>query len=326
MATAAGFKDVQVVYGYLREPKDNTHRVKKQLNNHAWCSVKVEGEYRFFDCWLASPYHPQNNNKMELHWFMTSPLDMVMTHLPEKEEDQHLQPSLSPSSFFQLPYFRHSFHWYQIDLLQHHLGEDVENNKAFFVSLKIQSDIGCYAETESDDGTCHRALAQSLVDEHENRTYNIKAVLPPNKKKGWLKIYAGPRASPSNLHQLPINKSCYPLVICYPLTSTKYYMPLEFVQLYVGSHEFYIQEPQCYQLYKSQSCEFRIKGMPTHNQIHHKLAVKSPSGRLFKLLYYPQDLTYTSAITITELGKWSLVYLLHHTGGWCTIASWDCST
>ncbi|KAI9251274.1 hypothetical protein EDC94DRAFT_289493 [Helicostylum pulchrum] len=317
-------------------PKDTDKLENTKLPiNHAWCSVKIDGEYRFIDCWLASPFYAQNETKMEPHWFLTQPLDMIMTHLPKDPNNQFLGPPLTQHAFFSLPHVRNAFFWHQLQVLE--FKSQAENaNGVFYLSLKLDKHISCYAETEGDDGTTTRGLAQCLTDEH--RICKIKAVLPPHQSQGWLKVYAGTKLAKSSTtthHPQPeiVHKNHYPLAMCIRIrirqpTSRTVVEPFDFVQLYMDHNEFYIQEPQCHRLYPLQKYNFSIRGnrLDNYNRAtaHHKLAIKSPGGRLIKLMYYPQDQTYDGTVTVSEAGKWSLICLLHHTGGWYTVASWTC--
>ncbi|KAI9472238.1 MAG: hypothetical protein EXX96DRAFT_622413 [Benjaminiella poitrasii] len=349
MAKAAGFEDAHVIYGYLKVPKDTVKTALESKDflpgNHAWCLVRIEGEYRMIDCWLASPFYPQNENKLEPHWFLTKPIDMIMTHIPESQQDQYLNPPLSPDDFFRLPYVRNPFFWYRMEIIAYHV-ELVKSKDIFYVSLKLHQPpntaINCYAETEAEDGTIARGLAQCLTTENDDRLCKVKAVLPPHQYSGWLKIYAGPakqmNASSGHQQETTIQHTHYPLALCMYISDRSKECnalleaagPFDFVQLYTYPNEFYIQEPQCYYLYPLQTYHFcvraNVRSMEQRRATmhHHKLAIKSPGGKLVKLMYYPQDQTYDCTVTITEAGEWSLICLQHHTGGSYTVASWSC--
>ncbi|PHZ11104.1 uncharacterized protein RHIMIDRAFT_244952 [Rhizopus microsporus ATCC 52813] len=331
MVIAAGFEDARVIYGYLKAPMDTIDKAEQPLPvNHAWCAVKIEGEYRFVDCWLASPFHPHNDNKMEPHWFLTLPLDMVMTHLPEQKKYQYISPSITPYAFFSLPYIRNTFFWHRLRVLKYHVHQSSEDQDGiFYLSMKVQPNISCYAEIEADDGSTARGLAQCLTDDRNSRICKVKAVLPSHQTGGWLKVYAGPKIIPSNnaaIQQDVVCKTHFSLAMCVRVTSERQCSPFDFVKLYADYNEFYVQEPQCYQLYPLQTYHFCIRGARSdYKAVHHKLAIKSPNGKLYKLMYQPQDQTYEGTVTVSVAGKWFLICLLHHTGGWYTVAEWSCS-
>lgn len=263
-----------------------------------------------------------------------------MTHLPKDPLNQFLDPPITQHAFFSLPHVRNPFFWYRMRILSfkgHHPSsgqQEDDKDGVFYLSLKLkESNTSCYAETEADDGSISRGLAQCLTDDHDHRICKIKAVLPPGQTSGWLKIYVGPKKIIASTHQqqqeIMIHKNHYPLAMCIRVTQSRpTSTPFDFVQLYVDHNEFYVQEPQCYKLYPLQTYHFCIRGNRLDSQnraTHHKLAIKSPSGRLFKLMYYPQEQTYDGTVTVKEAGKWSLICLLHHTGGWYTAANWTCN-
>ncbi|KAI9268320.1 hypothetical protein BDA99DRAFT_546509 [Phascolomyces articulosus] len=326
--------EAQVIYGYLRGHNDIMAADGMPAENHAWCSVKVGGEYRFVDCWLASPYYPTNMSKMESHWFLCPPLDMIYTHFPTNPVDQYLEPPISITSFFALPYACLPFFHHHIQVLQYDPSNLIDD-AICHITLQVDPDIACYAEVETRSQldvtrtqlVRTRGLAQCLDNEDQRgRICKIKAQLPSDQWMGWLKIYAGPRIIPSTIgQQEKVNSKHYPLALSLRLSRQqqqqhKQFLPFEFVQLHLCQYEFYVQEPQCHQLYPLQKYHFSVKS----NQMHHKLAIRSPSGRLYKLMYYPHDHTYDGTITVGEVGQWTLVCLLHHAGGLYVVASWDC--
>ncbi|KAG0190668.1 cytokinesis protein 3 [Apophysomyces sp. BC1034] len=337
MAVAAGFEEARIVFGYLRAAKDTFDSAVLSdgsiTNNHAWCAVKVDGEYRFVDCWLASPYQPQNDNKMEPHWFLAKPSDLIYTHFPLNRTDQFLEPPISAGTFFSLPHVLTPFFWHKMQVIDFSAGTlELVDDQVCHLSIRVDSDIACYAEVEarSNSGSIvQRGLAQCQSMQINGKTETVckvKAVLPPNHVMGWLKIYAGPRVHPRQQHhhhhhQDKINPSHYPLALYFQLTHTGESRSFEFVQLHTNHYDFYVQEPQCYHLYPLQTYNFRVHG---GSSVHHKLAIRSPSGRLYKLMYYPQDYTYDGSVTVSEVGVWSLICLLHHAGGWSVVASWEC--
>ncbi|ORY98456.1 hypothetical protein BCR43DRAFT_530080 [Syncephalastrum racemosum] len=341
MALAAGFDEASIVDGYLRGPKDSLESTMDGVTgNHVWCSVKVDGEYRFVDCWLASPWHPQNEGRLESHWFLCTPGDMIYTHYPSEAADQYLEPPISITTFFTLPYVCVPFFWHHMAVTEYQPGccDIVEDDQVCHLTLRVDPDVACYAEVEtrSHKPTATvtavektRGLAQCYFDSAGERLCKIKAVLPPDQPMGWLKIYAGPRVKPVGEHQQArqekINSQHYPLALVFKLT--RQHPPITdrarpafmFVQLHVCPDEFYINEPQCYQLYPLQTYNFSIK-----SDHHHKLAIRSPGGKLFKLMYFPQDHIYNGSVTVGEAGQWSLICLLNHAGGWYVVASWHC--
>lgn len=251
---------------------------------------------------------------------------MIMTHFPKSSHDQYLNPPLNSQAFFSIPYVRQPFFRHGLKVLKYK--HQLEEKGVFYMSLRMERNIHCYAETEAEDGTIVRGLSQCRTDGNY-RDCEIKGVLGPQQTCGWLKIYAGPKLvrSMNGPHHAGLSETVqrhhYPLAMCIFIQQEKQEEnPFDFVQLYLDPNEFFIQEPQCYRLYPLQTYDFSIHHWGSST--HHKLAIKSPGGKLVKLMYYPQDQTYDGKVTVSETGQWSLICLLHHTGGWYTVATWSC--
>ncbi|KAL0096246.1 hypothetical protein J3Q64DRAFT_1706913 [Phycomyces blakesleeanus] len=319
MARAAGINDTQVICGYCRGPKDTLKDAFEDgylVQNHAWCSIKVEGEYRMVDCWLASPNHPLNEG-VESHWFLTTPLSMIHTHLPSDDRDQYLDPPLYLSSFLSLPHVWIPFFSHHIQVVDFDPSTlTLVDNQTYHLTIRMDPDTACCVQVECQDGTLVRGLAQ-LEPSSNHRTYKIKAVLPLDTHAGWLQVYCGPRSTFVAEQQT----SPYSLAMSFPLKHTGKTRAFEFVKLHPNHEEFFIDEPQCYQIYPRQPYSFRII---KDDSRHPKMAIKSPTGKIFKLLYTPQDHSYTGNITVTEIGQWTLVCLYHHAERWQTVANWEC--
>ncbi|ORX50816.1 hypothetical protein DM01DRAFT_1363563 [Hesseltinella vesiculosa] len=358
MALAAGMEEARVVFGYLRAPKDTIENA-----SHAWCCVKIEGEYRFVDCWLAFPSQPQNKYQIEEHWFLTKPPDMIYTHFPCEPHDQCLEPAISLETFFALPYVWPTFFAHRLKMIRYNPDTlIVTDDQMCHLTIRVDPNTICIAMVETEDGQVMRALAQcrfaQTIDGHPEKVYKIKAVLPKNAPHGWLKLFVAPLEwldthmfyrpdMPSNdINSMVDNYSgngghmssstamtltlqVPDLAAVFPLTqhvsghvrSALPEHPFGFVHLHPCQYEFNVQEPQCYYLYPLQTYNFFIRG----GESHHKLAIRSPGGKLFKLMYYPQDHLYDGSVTLSEVGKWTLICLTHNSTGWLVVATWMCT-
>lgn len=120
MALAAGIEDVGVVKGYIRGPMDV---FSKDVSppNHAWNVVRIDGTYRFIDCCLASPYHPAHYpnrpSGASPFYFLTSPMDLVLSHFPTFMTYQYIAPAIPPQVFVRLPFVRPAFFDYGLNLV-----------------------------------------------------------------------------------------------------------------------------------------------------------------------------------------------------------------
>lgn len=120
MALAAGIEDVGVVKGYIRGPMDVFSK-DVPPPNHAWNVVRIDGTYRFIDCCLASPYHPAHypNRPSGVlpFYFLTSPMDLVLSHFPTFLTYQYIAPAIPPQVFVRLPFVRPAFFDYGLNLV-----------------------------------------------------------------------------------------------------------------------------------------------------------------------------------------------------------------
>jgi len=112
MALAAGIEDIGVVKGFIKGPMDVFSKEVPPAN-HAWNVVRIEGQYRFIDCCLASPFHPAHypNRPQQAasFYFLTSPMDLVMSHFPTFLTYQYIMPSIPPQIFLKMPFVRPAF-------------------------------------------------------------------------------------------------------------------------------------------------------------------------------------------------------------------------
>ncbi|KAI9287851.1 hypothetical protein BC943DRAFT_274142, partial [Umbelopsis sp. AD052] len=299
--------------------------------NHAWCAVKIESEYRFIDCYIASQFHPLNEGIIQDEWFIKRPLEMIYTHLPSSKGCQYLDPPIETETFFALPHVCAPYFLYNMSVVNFDpTNIELVDDQVCHLDIAIDEGVSCYAEVETrtnygdhDQAVISRKTLSQCMYLGSKRICRVKAVLPPDCRVGWLKIYAGPRyiSSGSTHEKAPVNP--YYLAMTYKLThSGVSSYDFEFVQKFHTPQEFYIQEPQCYNLFPLQTYTFRLFSLGGRNQ---KLALRSPGGRMYKLLYYPQDISYDGTVTVSEVGIWNLVSLQQNTGGWHSIASWECT-
>ncbi|KAG0035187.1 cytokinesis protein 3 [Podila clonocystis] len=120
MALAAGIEDVGVIKGYIRGPMDVFSK-DVPPPNHAWNVVRIDGTYRFIDCCLASPYHPAHYpnrpSGASPFYFLTSPMDLVLSHFPTFVTYQYIVPAIPHQVFVRLPFVRPAFFEYGLNLV-----------------------------------------------------------------------------------------------------------------------------------------------------------------------------------------------------------------
>ncbi|KAF9133616.1 cytokinesis protein 3 [Mortierella sp. 14UC] len=142
MALAAGIEDVGVVKGYIKGPMDVFSK-DVPAANHAWNVVRINGTYRFIDCCLASPFHPAHYpNRPQLassFYFLTSPMDLVLSHFPVFLTYQYITPSIPPQIFLRLPFVRPAFFDFGLSLpeFKRRTRLDIKDDESIEVVVRI---------------------------------------------------------------------------------------------------------------------------------------------------------------------------------------------
>jgi hypothetical protein len=99
--------------------------------NHAWNAIKIDNEWHLIDVTWGSGYGFTKGNKMESvmefdpYWFCVKPKECIFSHLPENNDWQLIQNSISLTQFEELPYLDKSF--FELGFS----GEDVFNMALF---------------------------------------------------------------------------------------------------------------------------------------------------------------------------------------------------
>jgi hypothetical protein len=81
--------------------------------NHDWNAVLVNGKWRFVESTWAQGYVNRKNEavkRFEPYWFFTPPEIFVLSHLPEKSEDQLLEKPVILNEFERIPQFSFKFY------------------------------------------------------------------------------------------------------------------------------------------------------------------------------------------------------------------------
>lgn len=156
MALAAGIEDVGVVKGYIRGPMDVFSK-DVPPPNHAWNVVRIDGTYRFIDCCLASPYHPAHYpnrpSGASPFYFLTSPMDLVLSHFPTFLTYQYIAPAIPPQVFVRLPFVRPAFFEYGLNLVDFKKRTRLEIKDDQPIEVVIRIDGGGNGQTSAGSGS-----------------------------------------------------------------------------------------------------------------------------------------------------------------------------
>lgn len=348
LANALGIT-CEVVIGFLKTPDSNNYEFKF---NHCWLRVLVHKEWRFVDIILGNitnPIHEFVNNepakKADDSYFLVEPLDFIYTHIPPREFEQHIVPSIDQLSTIYLPlvfpsFFQNNIKFYNYSTALSYL----EDTEIFECSIEIPNDIEVFTSVVVSDVDEHKQrefgqmeLSLSQIKMHKSnsghRIAMLKAVLPPNVEKGTLYIHSGVRGKQKT------RANVHPLTIMIPLEHKGIDMKYEFVVKLpsenVQNVEMYIKEPQNRYLFPNNDYSFEIIQTPFDGVIYDSvsqnkeqlMAIKSPSGEIYKLHKRdPQSLfgTWETKIKIKEQGIWTAIVVSDSGLGWCPFAEWLC--
>lgn len=341
----------EIVIGFLKTPGININEFKY---NHCWLRVLVNKEWRLVDVILGNitnPIHEFVNNrkakKAEESYFLAQPLEFIYTHVPPREFEQHIVPSIDQLSVLYLPlvfpsYFKNALKLYKYSTALAYL----EDSEVYECQLEIPSDIEIFAsvgpsfiDDEKSETFKNMDLALTQVKKHKTdssrRIAIIKAVLPPGVKDGLLYIHSGLRGT-----QITI-ANVHPLSMMISLSHKGNESKFEFVTRLPSENlqklELYILEPQNKYLFTDNEYNFEVIQQPfdgvmynasgkTQNQMQ-KLAIQSPSGKIYELNKNDPNFAYgtwKAIIKAKEKGKWTGLVVADSGIGWCPFAQWSC--
>lgn len=341
----------EIVIGFLKTPFSNTHEFEY---NHCWLRVLVGNEWRFIDVILGNitnPIHEFVNNKpakrTDDSYFLVEPLEFIYTHVPPREYEQHIVPSLDQLSVLYLPlvfptFFRNGLILYKFSTAL----ASLEDNEIYECSLEVPNDIEIFSSVvvsteDPQKSKIYKTMDLSLVQVKKHRTESgkrvvvIKAVLPPGANEGALYIHSGIRGTQTTIANV------HPLSMIIPLshkgTQTKYEFVTRIPNENVQKVETYIMEPQNKYLFSGNEYSFEILQHPfdgimynnasTVQNVKQPIALKSPSGKIHQLEKSDPNFpfgTWRKNIKIKESGIWSGLVMADSGLGWTVFAEWRC--
>ncbi|KAL8837293.1 MAG: hypothetical protein Q9170_002588 [Blastenia crenularia] len=282
MCSAMGLHS-EVVRGYLKTPGEALDLDVAPRPNHWWNAVIVDNSWRIVDCSLASPTNPKRglyssagSQVAESGWFLSRPLEVCYTHVPQLLEQQHICPPVDPDVLLALPcacppYFKNDLHMVDYDTSLYR----IDNLELVQIQFNVPADIECLAEAEarsyardadgdwfeSGDTITTRALAQAEWVAGQKR-YTVKAHLPGDEGQGTLKVYAGKRGL---MHSVKDN--LHPLAFAIPIVHTGSNPPYEFLLRHptphAQRHDLYVAQPQCKRLAVNNTFVFAVRQHPS---------------------------------------------------------------
>ncbi|RKF61386.1 putative variant sh3 domain-containing protein [Erysiphe neolycopersici] len=318
MCAAVGIH-TEVVHGYLKTPGEVPELNFMPRANHWWNAVLIDGKWRIMDCSLAAPSHPHRNlyssagsQIAENWWFLARPIEICWTHIPERHEQQHLSPSVSPEILLALPCACPPFFKNDISMIDYDTSlirtEDLELVQ---IKFSVPANVECVAEVEAKafardndgdffetgDTSKKRALAQAEWIGGIKR-YTVKALLPGDEGYGALKIYAGKRGLMHSIKDIP-----HPLAFVLPIIHTGDNPPYEFFTRHptphAQRHDLYVAQPQCQRLALNNTFVFAIRQHPS------SLSTETGSTGATSLVPYLRPASAISMNSTSAVGSFS---------------------
>ncbi|QLQ77996.1 hypothetical protein HG537_0A02430 [Torulaspora globosa] len=338
----------ELVFGFLKTPTANNYDFKY---NHCWLRVLVNKEWRFIDVILGNTSNPihefvknQKITKADDDYFLVEPLRFIYTHIPQKDFEQHIVPSIDRLSALYLPLVFPSFFTNGLKLYKYSTAlAFLEDSEIFECSLEIPSDIELFASVviPNTNTEMYRRMELALVQAKRHKTDNsqriavIKAVLPPGANEGTLYIHSGVRGIQTTVANV------HPLSMMVPLQHTGSEMKYEFTvrkpSESVQKVEMYIVEPQNKFLFANNDYDFEIIQHPFDSVIYsptalaknrrQPMAIKSPSGKIYELRKNDPHFAYgtwKTTVDVRETGVWSALVTADSGVGWCIFSEWVC--
>lgn len=288
----------EVVRGYLKTPGEVPETNMMPRPNHWWNAVLVDNEWRIIDCCLASPSNPKRglyssagNGSADPWWFLTRPIQICWTHIPEHHEQQHMCPPVAHEILLNLPcscppYFKNDLQMveYNTSLTR------IEDLEMVHIKFNVPADVEVAAEVEvralsrdsdgdffeSGDVVKKRALAQAEWFNGVKR-YTVKALLPGDEGQGILKVYAGKRGLMHSIKDIP-----HPMAFAIPIIHTGENPAYEFVTRHPTPHaqrnDIYVVQPQCQRLALNNTFVFAIRQHPSSTTDSPPFSALTPSS------------------------------------------------
>lgn len=343
--------ECEIIIGFLKTPGSKICEFKF---NHCWLSVLVNNEWRFIDVILGNttnPIHEFLNNKRitkaENSYFLVEPLKFIYTHVPPREFEQHIVPSLDQLSVLYLPLVFPSFFKNDLKIYKYSTAlAFLEDSEVYECSLEIPNDIEVFASVvvAVDDPTLSRVygnmeLALVQIRKHKSnsarRVAIVKAVLPPGVQEGSLYIHSGIRGKQEgvlNVHPLSMIVQLY-----HKGNSMKYEFVRRISSKDVQDIEIYINQPQNYYLFANNEYTFDILEAPFDGiasdgavsmpNTKSPIYIESPSGKLYDLRKDNPNIAHGNwqrSIKIKEPGFWKCLAKTDAGLGLSEVAKWLC--
>lgn len=316
-----------IIVGSLKTPQS--------IVKHYWNAIVINGEWRFIDVSLGNLTNPvyeilanQPDEPNESFYFLTEPLDLIYTQIPDRFEDQHIVPPIDQMVALALPPCFPSFfkNGLKIQKFSNALTR-LKDFEIFEIDLKIPKDIEINAVVQTKTSLTN-TLAQ-VYWKHNERYCKIKGHLPENNPTGFINIYSGLKGTQKSIQNI------HPLSMVIPVVHEGEYRPLDFVIRYptvpAQLNDLYIKQPQNRNLSCRGEYVFSVSQYPSNGlaspPARTKIALQSPSGKITRFIKKDQSTPFglwELPVKCNEIGTWRGLVSVDNGTSLCVFAEWSC--
>ncbi|OBA19319.1 hypothetical protein METBIDRAFT_47133, partial [Metschnikowia bicuspidata var. bicuspidata NRRL YB-4993] len=329
----------EVVFGFWKKPNEFYHS-EQFLVNHCWLSVMLQtddrgnGRFSIIDlmCFQnGSVCNIEGNNEF---YFLTSPIDVVSTHIPSMIELQHVCPPVDLNVAFHLPRMYSSFKKHNLELLNFNNSlTRMKDLEIFETDIKIPESVELFTLIKTSRKTSNDYTLCQIHWKGAQRLAKVKAILPEGESIGVLQIFAGEKGLQTHFDNI------HELACVIPLYHSGKSKPTAFVPRYPTirsqNNDLYIKRPQLGTISVNNNYVFEIEVHPSMglnsgsgimNQ-DFKIVIESPSGKYTKLMKEEPHKPYgihQLKLLCQEQGLYRGLVIGDSGTSWYVFAQWEC--
>lgn len=142
------------------------------IDNHAWNSLKINGERKFIDCTFEFPdkYNQADYDK----FFLVDPKEFIYRCFPIDQSKQYLKTPLDYKTFKKLPYTHNSFYAYKLKSLEpNSFSVPISKNHIYPISFTVNN----IADLDHFEVTINGILQGIIKVSNSKAHYTITKVL-----------------------------------------------------------------------------------------------------------------------------------------------------
>lgn len=202
LAELAGLEAVKIS-GYAKGFGFSPGQKFEEGANHAWNAVKIKGEWKLLDSTWGAGYVDGGSKsfkkKFTDFYFLTSPDEFIYDHLPDEEEWQLLNNSLTGKEYEELVYLRPGFFMKGLKLESHHKAV-IETGYEVTITLLAPANVLMNGKLTHKGRDLDNSL---LFTQRDGEHYMVNALFPvPGEYE--LRLFAKVQGEKGNYDQVMV--------------------------------------------------------------------------------------------------------------------------